>query len=102
MGIKSLTEETFDLIRKDSLCLVYFWATWSGPCLNYPDLDGFVQENSTLPIYKVNVEENPELTRRFSVIVMPTLIFYKKGKAVLTLIGCQNIQVLREKLASLK
>lgn len=102
MGIKSLTEETFDLIKKESLCLVYFWAAWSGPCLNYSVLNELEKENPTLSIYKVNVEENPELIKKLSIIVVPTLVFFKNGKQGQTLIGCQNIQTLRDKLTSLR
>jgi thioredoxin 1 len=85
----SLTEETFDSIKKDPICLVYFWATWSGPCLNCFGLDEFEKENPEFPVYKVNVEENQELARKHSIIVIPTLMVFKKGKSVKTLIGTQ-------------
>ena len=85
----SLTEEAFDSIKKEPICLVYFWATWSGPCLNCFGLDDFEKENPEFPVYKVNVEENQELARKHSIIVIPTLMVFKKGKSVKTLIGTQ-------------
>lgn len=85
----SLTEENFDSIKKDPVCFVYFWATWSGPCLNCFGLEEFETENPDIPVYKVNVEENQELARKYSIIVMPTLMLFKKGKSVKTLIGTQ-------------
>lgn len=86
----SLTEETFNSIKKDPICLVYFWSTWSGPCLNFFELDDFEKENPEVPVYKINVEENQELTRKHSIIVIPTLIVFRKGKLVKILIGTQS------------
>jgi len=40
-------------------------------------------------VYKVNVEENQELACKYSIIVIPTLMVFKKGKSVKTLIGTQ-------------
>jgi len=99
----SLNEETFDItVKKNPLCLVYFWAAWSGPCLNYFDiLEEFEKENTSILLFKVNVEENQELARKHSIIVMPTLTFFKKGKPVKVLIGTQNKQHLNELLNEL-
>ncbi len=85
----SLNENNFESIKKESTCLVYFWATWSGPCMNFSELDLFKKENPDFPIYKVNVEENQKLTSKYSIVVIPTLIVFKKGKLVKTLIGTQ-------------
>lgn len=57
--------------------------------MNCFGLEEFETENPDIPVYKVNVEENQELARKYSIIVMPTLMLFKKGKSVKTLIGTQ-------------
>ena len=86
----SLNEGNFNTIEKQSLSLVYFWASWCGPCLDYfPILEQFEKDFSDIIVSKVNVEENQELSRKYSIIVVPTLMFFKKGKPIKTMIGTQ-------------
>ena len=96
----NLTEENFDKIKKDALCLVYFWATWSGPCLNDSSIEELYKENQ-IPIYKVNVEENQDLSRKYSILVIPSLLFFKKGKLVKTLIGTHEKLKINEVIKQL-
>lgn len=72
--------------------LVDFWAEWCGPCkMIAPVLDEISSENSDkIKIVKLNVDENPDLARRFEVMSIPTLIVFKDGEIAKRLVGAKN------------
>ena len=60
--------------------VVDFWATWCGPCrMIAPILDELAEEKG-LEVGKVNVDEEPDLARRFGITAIPTLVIMKGGK----------------------
>ena len=66
--------------------LVDFFATWCGPCkMMAPVLDR---------VYKVDVDQEPELAQRFGVMSVPTLIVFKDGSAARQFVGVQSEQTL--------
>lgn len=97
MAISHVTDQTFTTEIKEGLVLVDFWAPWCGPCkMIAPLLEEIDGEIEKVGIIKLNVDENPEITREFGVMSIPTLILFKDGVAVEKVIGLQPKEALTE------
>ncbi len=92
-----LTNENFDAEIKDGKVLVDFWASWCGPCrMLAPILEQLESEDKSVKICKVNVDEQPELSKRFGVMSIPTLLLFKDGKLADKQVGLVDLGSLKE------
>jgi len=100
----TLTDATFDsLVLKAELPFVVdFWAEWCPPCRPMAQvLDELSGEfGGELLIGKLNADENPETTRTYRVMSMPTLLFFSGGVLTSSLVGFRPKSVLRPALAN--
>lgn len=84
-----LDKEGFDAAISEGVILVDFWATWCNPCrMIAPILEQLAEEyQGKVRIGKVDVDQQPELAERFTVMSIPTLILFKDGAPVDKVIG---------------
>jgi thioredoxin len=101
----TLTETGFDeALAAHPRLVVDFWAPWCGPCrVLAPVLDEVAgEQGDQVVIGKVNVDEQPGLAGRFSIRSIPTLLFFKDGEAVDTMIGAQPKAQIDKRITALK
>ena len=89
-SISEVTDANFqaEVIESETPVLVDFWAPWCGPCrVVAPVLEEIAGERSDLRIVKLNVDENQQTAASFQVLSIPTMILFKAGAPVKTVVG---------------
>jgi thioredoxin 1 len=98
----AITEATFqsEVLDSEIPVIVDFWAEWCGPCHAVaPVLERIAEERAgELSVVKVNVDEEPELARRYGVVSIPTIVLFRDGERAATAIGAQPKQMLEKSL----
>ena len=96
MAIKHFKTAEFDAaVAAAPLAMVDFWADWCGPCKMLSPVVESVgsQYEGKVLVGKVNVDEEPELARRFGVMNIPTVVFLKNGQEIDRKVGVMPPQV---------
>lgn len=88
------------IISSDKPTLVDFFATWCGPCkMQGPVLDELKNKvGDAANIIKVDVDRNPDLSAKYQIRSVPTIIIFKNGEPQWRVSGLQQLEVLEEKL----
>jgi thioredoxin 1 len=94
-----LTDQTFEeTISANSLVLIDFWAEWCGPCKKVSPILDEISEQTGLLVGKLNIDENPEKTQEYSVSSIPTMVLFKDGVPVKTIIGAKPKHLMLKEL----
>jgi thioredoxin 1 len=94
---RDYSPEQFDeAISGDKLVMVDFYTTWCGPCkMMAPDIERVKQEMSDkVIVMKIDAEAYTDLSSRYRISGYPTVMFFKKGQTLRTLMGRQSYEEL--------
>ena len=94
-----ITDENFEETIKEGITLVDFWAEWCGPCkMLGPVLEKVAEELPNVKIAKLNVDENPVMSAKFGIRSIPTMITFKDGEMVDSIMGALPKHIIINKL----
>ena len=98
-------ESNFDqeVLQSSDPVLVDFSATWCGPCkLLTPVVEELSNEMKGVKIGKVDIDTDSSIAQRYSIMSVPTLLFFKDGKVMDQMVGVQSKGTIQSKLEELK
>lgn len=92
--IQHVTDASFDpdVLKADVPVLVDYWAEWCGPCRAIAPVLAEVAKDyeGRLKVTKMNVDENPEVPRKYNIRAIPTLMLFKNGNLEATKMGAMS------------
>lgn len=91
--VKELTADIFARLTKfGGTAIIYFWAPWCGPCKSMtPIIEALAtQLKDTVVVYKLDVDQQPEVRQAFNVMSIPTVLLLSNGQEALRFVGTSS------------
>ena len=101
MSVNVFNDNNFEeeVLKKEGKVLVDFYADWCGPCkMMSPVIDKIAEENSTVKVGKVNVDENPEIVSKYGIMSIPTIMIFENGNLMKKFIGLTSKSEIESEL----
>lgn len=95
-----LQNEDLSSLISQGECLVDFYAEWCGPCKMLEPVLEEVQND--IKVIKVNIDMHNDLAAKYSIMSIPTLVYFKNGVEVKRTLGFQSKDMILENIQSLK
>ena len=103
--VVNITDQTFgeEVLKSTQPVLVDLWAPWCGPCrIVGPIIESLSEKNKgKFKFCKINVDENQKTAASYNVMSIPTLMFFKDGKAIDTIVGAVPEEALQHRIDEL-
>lgn len=99
MDIIKIKEEEFEerVLKNSKKVLVDFYADWCGPCrMLSPVIEEIAKENDEYEFVKVNVDDCPDVSRKYGIMSIPTLIVFEKGEEKKKTLGFHSLDEVKE------
>jgi thioredoxin 1 len=102
MADLNLTDQTFkqEILEDKGIAVIDFWAPWCGPCRTVgPVIDELAKEyEGKVKVGKINVDENSQIASQYGIMSIPSVLFFKNGQPVKTMVGAQSKESYRQEI----
>ncbi len=95
--VKTITDANFEkeVLGAEKPFLVDFWAPWCAPCKTInPLMDTIAEEYQDIMVGKIDIDENPQIASKFSILSIPAFYIFSNGEVVDKLLGAQPKEVI--------
>ena len=90
--VKNLDKDNFEkTLQNNNSVLVDFYTEWCGPCkMMAPIIDEVAEEREDVEIYKLNIEDAPEIAAKYNIVSIPTIIVFENGNEKARSVGFRS------------